>query len=467
MNRREFLQSGIGATLSTASNRAMIGGLGLLNSMAATSSSNLSGYKTLVMVYLNGGVDSLGLLVPTGASEYAAYKDLRQHLSADLVDLINVGSGEHGAPSYCRNMVNLFEDGKLSWVSNVGPLRQPTTKAMIQNNNRVMPLFIGSHNSQTIMWQSGTVDANARQGWGARMLELLNQSTQTISPNISLDKAQLFTSTLASPTFSINPEVIQNLATFNPSAEGENPELDLFYSMQNLDSSGVLDRELASRNLSTLESFSALSETLESIQGSSVDYPDDPLLEGQLFQRQLKMAARLIEAAPDLGHQRQVLMVQMHAYDTHDNQDRILPGLVRSLFSNLESFQRDLEARGLDDRVVTFSQSDFGRTPTINANGTDHGWGGHCFVMGTPVRGGQIVGAIPEFGVDTEKMIYNLPIPDFSVEQYASNLARWFGLTRSQVLEVLPGLDRFEDVDFGLFSDASVARPKGRIHRGL
>ena len=87
--------------------------------------------------------------------------------------------------------------------------------------------------------------------------------------------------------------------------------------------------------------------------------------------------------------------------------------------------------------------------------------------MGTPVRGGQIVGAIPEFGVDTEKMIYNLPIPDFSVEQYASNLARWFGLTRSQVLEVLPGLDRFEDVDFGLFSDASVARPKGRIHRGL
>ena len=452
MKRREVLKNGVVATVATASNRAMIGSIGLLNSLAATSSSDLAGYKTLVMVYLNGGADSLGLLVPTSPSEYSAYKDLRQHLSVDLAELINLGSGDHGAPSYCRNMVNLFDAGKLSWVSNVGPLKQPTTKAMIKNSNRAMPNFIGSHNSQTIMWQSGTVNASAREGWGAKMLELLHQTSPFISPNISLDRAQLFTSTLARPTFSVNPEGVQNLASLTPSDVGENPELDLFYSMQNLDLSAVLDRELASRNLSTLESSSALSQTLENIGDASIDYPDDSLIEGQLFQRQLKMAARLIEAAPQLEHQRQVLMVQMHAFDTHDNQDRILPGLISSLFSNLEAFQSDLEARGLDDRVVTFSQSDFGRTPTINANGTDHGWGGHCFVMGTPIRGGQLVGTIPEFGVDTDKMIYNLLIPDYSVEQYASNLARWFGLTGSQISDVLPNLERFEDIDFGLFA---------------
>jgi len=163
------------------------------------------------------------------------------------------------------------------------------------------------------------------------------------------------------------------------------------------------------------------------------------------------MAARLIAAAPDLGHHRQVIMVQMHAYDTHDDQDRILPKLLRALFENLEAFQADLEARGLDHRVVTFSQSDFGRTPTINANGTDHGWGGHNFVMGTPVRGGQIIGEIPEFNVRTEKMLYNLSIPDFSVEQYGANLARWFGLSDSEIREVFPNLYRFDDVDFGLF----------------
>ena len=44
-------------------------------------------------------------------------------------------------------------------------------------------------------------------------------------------------------------------------------------------------------------------------------------------------------------------------------------------------------------------------------------------MMGTPVRGGKVIGAIPEFGVETEKMLYNLSIPDFSVEQYAANIA--------------------------------------------
>jgi uncharacterized protein (DUF1501 family) len=169
------------------------------------------------------------------------------------------------------------------------------------------------------------------------------------------------------------------------------------------------------------------------------------------FQQQLKMAARLIEAAPSLNQNRQVIMVQMHGYDTHDNQDRDLPYLVSALFENLESFQNDIEARAVDDRVVTFSQSDFGRTPTINANGTDHGWGGHYFVMGSPVNGGQLIGEVPTFDVETDKMLYNLSIPDISVEQYASNLAKWFGLSQSDTLQVFPGLANFDDVDFGLF----------------
>ena len=71
--------------------------------------------------------------------------------------------------------------------------------------------------------------------------------------------------------------------------------------------------------------------------------------------------------------------------------------------------------------------------------------------MGTPVRGGQIVGEVPEFNVQTEKMLYNLSIPDFSVEQYASNLAKWFGLTDTEIRDVFPNLYRFDDVDFGLF----------------
>jgi uncharacterized protein (DUF1501 family) len=191
---------------------------------------------------------------------------------------------------------------------------------------------------------------------------------------------------------------------------------------------------------------------MDSVDEPQVAYPSNEIRQGSELQSQLKTAARLIQAAPELGHYRQVIMVEMNGYDTHDNQDVILPKLLKSLFDNLEAFQNDLESRGVDHRAVTFSQSDFGRTPTINANGTDHGWGGHNFVMGSPVNGGQIVGEVPEFGIGTDQMYFGLVIPAFSVEQYASNVAKWFGLSQSEITQAFPNLNRFDDVDFGLFS---------------
>jgi len=290
------------------------------------------------------------------------------------------------------------------------------------------------------------MNPNAREGWGARMLELMNLSPTAISPNISLDRTQLFTTTLNTQTFTINPYQVQNISRLS----GESSERDAFYKLQQLNRKSLLDLELTHRNVSTLENNELLMNVLSGIPQPSIAYPAVDGYSAISFQQQLKMAARMIEAAPTLGQHRQVIMVQMHGFDTHDNQDRDLPKLIKAMFANLEAFQQDLEARGLDERVVTFNQSDFGRTPTINANGTDHGWGGHYFMMGTPVKGGKVIGDIPEFGVETDKMLYNLSIPDYSVEQYASNIAKWFGLSASEILDVLPNLSRFDDVDFGL-----------------
>ena len=451
MQRRDLLKSTLGSLFACAGNSTMLGGLGLLNSANALSSNSFDDHKTLVMVFLKGGVDSLGLLIPSDPQSYSQYRGLRQHLATPEQNLIQFNSLSLASPDYCAEMLDLFNTKKLSWVSNVGPLRQPTTKTMIQNDERKMPYFIGAHNSQQIMWNSATVDPNAREGWGARMLDLIQASTGGVTPNISLAKNQLFTSTLQTPTFSVNPESIENFTHLSyPPLGGESPDLDLFYALQGASRTGLLEQELASRNLRTFENSALLSEIVSQTVETSVVYPEDTTYDGQTLQVQLKMAARLIEAAPELNHPRQVIMVEMNGFDTHDNQDRSLPELISSLFSNLKAFQSDIEARGVDHRVVTFSQSDFGRTSTINANGTDHGWGGHNFLLGTPVNGGQVVGEVPEFGVNTEKMLYNLTIPDFSVEQYTSNLARWFGLSNSQIAEVFPNLQRFDDVDFGL-----------------
>jgi uncharacterized protein (DUF1501 family) len=59
------------------------------------------------------------------------------------------------------------------------------------------------------------------------------------------------------------------------------------------------------------------------------------------------------------------------------------------------AFQRDLEARGLADRVLTLVWSELGRRPLENASaGADHSAAGCGFVIGTQAAG-QMIGEWP------------------------------------------------------------------------
>ena len=62
---------------------------------------------------------------------------------------------------------------------------------------------------------------------------------------------------------------------------------------------------------------------------------------------------------------------------------------------SLLAFQRDLEARGLADRVLVHVWSEFGRRAKENgSNGTDHGAAGAGFLVGSRVNG-QMIGEFP------------------------------------------------------------------------
>jgi uncharacterized protein (DUF1501 family) len=65
---------------------------------------------------------------------------------------------------------------------------------------------------------------------------------------------------------------------------------------------------------------------------------------------------------------------------------------------SLLAFQRDLEARGLADRVLVHVWSEFGRRPEENGSGTDHGAAGAGFLIGSSAKG-ELVGAFPGLAV--------------------------------------------------------------------
>jgi uncharacterized protein (DUF1501 family) len=172
--------------------------------------------------------------------------------------------------------------------------------------------------------------------------------------------------------------------------------------------------------------------------------------------QQLQVVARMIDAgaAGATGVRRQVFFVGVGGFDTHDNQNRTHAELMARLAHALAYFDAVLGGLGLRNQVTSFTASDFGRTFTSNGDGTDHGWGAHHFVLGGAVRGGDLYGRFPvlgpknarnnEFDASPDQLGNGSLLPSTSVEQLGATLARWMGLSDTQVLEIFPNLARFD-----------------------
>lgn len=119
-------------------------------------------------------------------------------------------------------------------------------------------------------------------------------------------------------------------------------------------------------------------------------------------------------------------------FDTHDNQPEELEKALAAVSSGLASFQADLEARGLADRVLTLVWSEFGRRPEANdSDGSDHGAGGIAWVQGTRARAG-ILSDYPDLGrLDRHG---NLAVTLDFRRVYASLLEQWLGTGADEVI---------------------------------
>jgi hypothetical protein len=167
--------------------------------------------------------------------------------------------------------------------------------------------------------------------------------------------------------------------------------------------------------------------------GSPVPYPggDDA------FPRRLAGLAAMIAADLPL---RCVALTAPGAYDTHDSQPQALADGLRLTADSLFAFQRDLEARGLADRVLVLVWSEFGRRAYENAsNGTDHGAAGAGFLIGARA-GGTMIGEFP--GLERLDRDGNLLATADFRGLYASLIEDWLGGDAESVLPDLKGVAR-------------------------
>ena len=101
----------------------------------------------------------------------------------------------------------------------------------------------------------------------------------------------------------------------------------------------------------------------------------------------------------------------------------------------MAAFYSATAALGVADKVTAFTTSEFGRALQHNGRGSDHGWGGHHFVMGGAVLGRRVYGQFPTVALGgPEDSGQGRLIPTTSVDEYASTLVRWFGVPTANLL---------------------------------
>lgn len=489
MRRRDFLRASLCATAASGAFGALWPKLLLAGGPLVLNGSS-SDYRALVCVYLAGGNDSFSSIVPINGAHRTAYdasrrgsgqagnggqsnpSDLRiasdQLLTLSGISQDGSAYGLHPQMSGLRALVN---GGRAAIVANVGPLVRPTSFSDYDNDLVPLPAQLFSHSDQTVLWQTPRADTGQRIGWGGRLADRFQASNGNplLSMNMSISGENVFQAGQNVLPYFLNQqgaEVIDRIDTSDGQSWNQRRR-DSFTAMMSASYAHPLERAYASKVRVAREAGDQLASALRqdrTVNGEGVEtgYADDayaPFWQafGLSWQRadqgravlpglaaQLLMVARVIRQRGTLQMSRQLFYTELGGFDTHDSQNADLPELLRELSQSMLAFDQVMSsgAFGLGDQVTAFTASEFGRTLSNNGDGTDHGWGGHHFVVGGSVRGGQVFGELPPLGLQNNPL--NLGqgriIPTLAVDQYAATLASWFGLAASDRAEVFPNL---------------------------
>lgn len=460
-NRRNFLKAS-GAT-------AMVGAAGgftsILNSFSAKAA-DTSGYKALVCLFFRGGLDNHDTILPYDQASYDTYADVRssmlnnyssrardQLLPLNPANASDYGGRQFALPPQMSDIHSLFESGNAAIVGNVGPLIQPLTRSDFETESIPTPKRLFSHNDQQSTWAALNPEG-AQLGWGGKFADAVLNS--------GANGNETFTaiSTAGNEVFLTGEQALQYQVDYfgaqeieelsDPSLLGEDiggmaeSLIQEHFRGSGLQRSHLIERDIVDINELSIDTNGQFNDALEGAIPLETEFPETSVA------WQLRTVAQTINIRDSFDMRRQVFFVAMGGFDTHSAQAQSVPSLQTDINDAVRAFYTALEEMGLENNVTLFTASDFGRTLSVNGDGTDHGWGAHHFVVGGAVNGNRIYGSIPVSELNHELDAgQGRLIPDTSVEQYAATLGRWFGLTEGELQSSLPNLGNFSTSNLG------------------
>lgn len=450
---------GSGAMLSTIEN------LSLTSAFAQG-----TGYRALVCIFLGGGNDGNNMIIPNDTAGWNLYFNARNpaglaHARANLLPMTPASLGTpFGLHPNMTALHGLWNQGKVAFVTNMGPLVRPlhnipgqTPRQAYASNPTQRPFQLFSHSDQVQQWQTANSVSAAQTGWGGRTSDQFPVHASGFPMITSIAGNARFTLGVvrrpltvpsANPTGTPNLGTVLTLNGFSGDAQGPSRRaaMDFLRTIDNgprmrAAASAMMDQAIQVQNALATADFSL-----------TTAFPNTDI------GNQLLQVARAIKAnltQPALGLTHQIFFVQLGGFDTHRNQ--MNAGVANSQIQLLTRLSNAMTAfynctvndLGISDRVTTFTMTDFGRTFNPAGSGTatvgsDHAWGNHGIVMGDSVIGSDFYGVryngtpYPDLRMGTAGTMDTDTrgrwVPTTSVEQYANTLAKWFGLPQTNAV---------------------------------
>ncbi len=447
MKRRAFIKKSIGAAAipvlaSGVPMRLMSNEL--MQLMASGTNDNI-----VVLIQLMGGNDGLNTTIPV--NQYDTYKQYREniaipqtgnrkYINLNPADPANEQLGVHPDMTHFKQM---FDDKMVTIVQNVA------------YDNTDLSHFRG----RDIWFMGGDANDTLHSGWMGRYLDNTYQGYPDDYPNDEMpDPLGLEFGYSMSLAFQREEGIPAGLAIIDPetfyqivSGSGVSPPDWLPDSYYGEELKYIMDLELKSNQYAE-----RIKEVYDlGVNSPEVVYPEEyPGEAPEGYKKndlawQLQAVARLLSG----GSKTKLFIVKINGFDTHadqtladDSTQGIHAALLYHVSSAIKAFYDDLKDQGFDQKLLTFTMSEFGRRVNSNGSfGTDHGMAAPLFLFG-PMLKNQILGEVPDL---TNLNDGNL-IHQFDYRQiYTSILVDWLKAP-PEIVEVV-GWDDYVDSRLDLF----------------
>ena len=448
-SRRAFLQRSAALGIAGAASPFVMN-LAAIGEAAAAVNTD---YKAMVCIFLYGGNDYANTLPPYDQASYNAYQAqrsalayLRTDLSATVLNPVTAlpGGRQFALSPSLAPLLPVFNGGRMAVMLNVGTLMQPTTKAQYTAKSVPLPPKLFSHNDQQSFWQASNPEG-ANSGWGGRIGDLM-QSGNGNSTLTCINAS-------GNAVFLTGRQAVQySVSTSGPialsgrtSLYGSTAASSALQTLMGGSPANIFASEHAKISKRSLDTYAQVSTALTAAPTLATAFPTTSL------GNQLKIVANMISVSSQLGARRQVFFVSTGGFDLHDALVAQHPGLLSGVATAAKAFYDATVELGISDKVTAFTGSDFGRTLLANTDGSDHGWGSMHFALGGAVNGQRFFGTAPEYANNGPSDVgQGRLLPGIAVDQYASTLASWFGVSNSDMTTVLPSMGNYNQSTWNL-----------------